>query len=65
MTQTQYVKACLKKGRRVSSLEMFEHGITRLSGIIYHLRHHYGMNIIATKHKAKNGSTYAVYTLGS
>ncbi|MBQ9601386.1 MAG: hypothetical protein IJR46_05165 [Neisseriaceae bacterium] len=65
MTQTQYVRACLKKGRRVSSLEMFEHGITRLSGIIYHLRHHYGMNIIATKHKAKNGSTYAVYTLGS
>lgn len=65
MTQTQYVRACLQKGRRVSSLEMFEHGITRLSSIIYNLRHHHGMNIITTKHKAKNGSKYAVYTLGS
>ena len=62
-TQTAFVLDCLKQGKTVTSLTMFEHKITRLSAIIYNLRHTYNLNILTFKKKSKNGKYYAEYKL--
>lgn len=36
----------------MNAIKMF--GATRLSAIIYHLRHHYGYNIISKREKTRN-----------
>lgn len=62
-TQTMLVKQYLETGKRVTSMNMFALGITRLSSIIYNLRHRHGLAVVTTTEQAKNGSKYAVYTL--
>lgn len=48
-TQLSIVKEKLEAGERVTSMDAFELGITRLSAIIYVLRHNHGMNIITNR----------------
>lgn len=62
-SQINFVLQCLKKHKRVTSFEMFKYGITRLSAIIYNLRHTHQYNILTYKEKSKNGTYFAVYYL--
>ena len=48
-TQLSIIKEKLENGERVTSMEAFDLGITRLSAIIYVLRHDYGMNILTNR----------------
>ena len=47
MNKTQAILNHLKNYKKITSMEAFElYGATRLSAIIYQLRHHYELNII-------------------
>lgn len=48
-TQLAVIKEKLEAGERVTSMEAFDLGITRLSAIIHVLRHHHGMNITTNR----------------
>lgn len=66
-TQIALVRDKLNNGERITSMEMFEHGITRLSAIIFVLRHDEGMDIITNKCHTINRyghlTNYAEYVL--
>lgn len=48
MNKTKAIKLHLEKYGRITTWEAIkEYGATRLSSIIYNLRHNYGMNIIS------------------
>jgi len=46
-TQLKFVKDTLNNGHTITSMDAFQHGITRLSAIIHKLRHDHGMPIKA------------------
>lgn len=67
-TQIKEVRTYLENGHSISSMVAFEKfGVTRLSAIIYILRHNEGMNIVSTMETVKNryGHTtnYSTYKL--
>ena len=66
-TQLSIVKQKLENGERITSMDAFALGITRLSAIIHVLRHNHGMNILTNMLKTVNryGHTtnYAEYVL--
>ena len=49
ITQLSIIKEKLENGERVTSMGAFALGITRLSAIIYNLRHNHGLDIITNK----------------
>ena len=65
-SQKRLVELMLRAGDRVSSMKMFEFGITRLSAIIYKLRNE-GLNIKGEnktcKNRYGNHCTYTEYYL--
>ena len=66
-TQISVIRTKLTNGERITSMEAFDLGITRLAAIIHVLRHDEGMNIITNKCHTQNryGHTtqYAEYVL--
>lgn len=66
-SQINLIREKLNNGERVTSMKAFMWGITRLSAIIYVLRHDEGMNIITNRCQTTNryGHTtnYAEYVL--
>lgn len=66
-TQLSIVKEKLENGERVTSMDAFELGITRLAAIIHILRHHCGMNILTNRCTTVNRyghvTNYAEYVL--
>lgn len=66
-TQLSIIKQKLEAGERVTSMSAFAGGITRLSAIIYVLRHNHGMNIITntctTRNRYGHITNYAEYVL--
>lgn len=66
-TQLSIIKQKLEAGERVTSMEAFNLGITRLSAIIHVLRHHHGMNILTnmctTINRYGHVTNYAEYVL--
>lgn len=66
-TQLGIIKEKLEAGERVTSMEAFELGITRLSAIIYNLRHEHGMPIMTNRCTTLNRyghvTNYAEYVL--
>lgn len=66
-TQLSIIKEKLEAGERVTSMEAFDLGITRLAAIIYVLRNDHGMNIITNRCTTVNRyghlTTYAEYVL--
>lgn len=66
-TQLSIIKEKLENGERVTSMQAFELGITRLSAIIHKLRHSHGMpiitNICHTVNRYGHLTNYAEYVL--
>lgn len=66
-TQLSIIKQKLENGDRITSMEAFNLGITRLSAIIHVLRHDYGMNILTntctTINRYGHVTNYAEYVL--
>ena len=66
MTQKDYVRRVLTEEGRITSMEAFPEGITRLSDIIYKLRKE-GLPIASENRTIKNRyghpTTYSIYTL--
>ena len=59
----QKVKKRLERGWTIDNMKAFQmYSITRLSGLIYTLRHRYDMDIITTD-VTENGKTFARYKL--
>lgn len=54
ITQHQRIKNLLESGGTITSWEAFEFGITRLSAIIYNLRHKDGLDIVSKAETKKN-----------
>ena len=48
-TQISIIRNKLTNGERITSMEAFDLGITRLAAIIHVLRHNEGMNILTNK----------------
>ena len=48
-TQISIIRNKLTNGERITSMEAFDLGITRLAAIIHVLRHDEGMNILTNK----------------
>lgn len=48
-TQLSIIKGKLENGERVTSMDAFALGITRLAAIIHSLRHDHGMDIITNR----------------
>lgn len=68
ISKTQLVLDHLRKTGSITSLEAIElYGATRLSAIIYNLRHVYGFNIASVDERCidryGNESVYSRYTL--
>ena len=68
MNKTIKVKEHLEQIGHITSLEAInEYGATRLSAIIFNLRHKYGMNIVSEPYefvdRYGNKSSYAKYVL--
>lgn len=68
MNKTMAIKQHLEQYGSITSWEAIkEYGATRLSAIIYNLRHNYGLNIISEyiefTDRYDNKSSYAVYIL--
>lgn len=68
MTKTKAVMLHLQEQGNITSWEAIkEYGATRLSAIIFNLRHKYGMNIISEPYefvdRFGNKSSYAKYVL--
>ena len=66
-TQIGIVRDKLTNGERITSMDAFQLGITRLAAIIHVLRHNEGMNIITNKCHTLNRyghmTNYAEYAL--
>lgn len=65
-TQADTVLAFMKGYGSITSMQAYSLGITRLSAVIYNLRHKRGLTIVSTPCKAKTrfGTTvYSKYTL--
>ena len=66
-TQVGIVKEKLENGERITSMDAFKLGITRLASIIHILRHTHGMPIITNKCQTINryghNTNYAEYVL--
>ena len=68
MNKTNKIIEHLKTYKTITSLEAIElYGATRLSAIIFNLRHHYGMNIVSERidftDRFGSKSSYAKYVL--
>lgn len=68
MNKTEKIKLHLIEKGDITSWEAIKlYGATRLSGIIYNLRYHYGMNIISERtdfvDRFGSKSSYAKYIL--
>lgn len=68
MTKTKAVMLHLEEKGSITSWEAIkEYGATRLSAIIFNLRHKYGMNIVSEPYefidRYGNKSSYAKYVL--
>lgn len=66
-TQLSIIKQKLEAGERVTSMGAFALGITRLSAIIYLLRHEHNMDIMTNRYNIINRyghtTSYAEYVL--
>lgn len=62
MNKTLAVKNYLEEKGEITSMDAIKKfGATRLSAIIYNLRHNYGMNIINRTNKIKDRFGYICY----
>lgn len=66
-TQIGIVKEKLENGERITSMQAFKWGITRLAAIIHVLRHDHGMDIITntchTPNRYGHTTNFAEYVL--
>ena len=53
-TQTSLIKQKLENGERITSMQAFEWGITRLAAIIFNLRHNHEMDILTNTRETIN-----------